>query len=141
LATSPDLVHWTRCADNPLIRTGEPGAFDDRFASDPCVLRDGSGWVMFYYGYSSDGHARDSAATSPDLLQWSKTGKILVDVGAPGSVDSRYAHKPSVIAHDGRLYHFYCAVCPANDPRQGEVEHSEVRGISVAWGEIRSPTY
>jgi len=48
------------------------------------------------------------------------------------SIDSRYAHKPAVIGKDGVVYHFYCAVAPAADPKQGEIEYGEVRGISVA---------
>lgn len=131
-ATSTDLVHWERNPGNPVLGLGEEGAFDDRFASDPCVLFDSGTWYMFYFGLSSDGHARDGVAYSGDLLHWRKSGEILIDVGPPGSVDSRYAHKPGIIWKDGRLYHFYCAVAPAVNPRMGEIEHDEVRGISVA---------
>ena len=49
-------------------------------------------------------------------------------------IDGRYAHKPGVISKDGKVYHFYCAVAPAEDPKQGEIEYGEVRGISVAAG-------
>jgi predicted GH43/DUF377 family glycosyl hydrolase len=132
LATSTDLLHWERFAGNPVLKTGLAGAFDDKFASDPCIFRLEDGWVMFYFGNSSDGHARDSAAFSSDLLHWEKCGEILVDVGPEGSIDSRYAHKAGLIAKDGLLYHFYCAVSPAADPHQGEIEHGEVRGISAA---------
>jgi hypothetical protein len=62
------------------------------------------------------------------------TRGILIDVGPAGSIDSRYAHKPAVIARDGKVYHFYCAVSPAENPKQGEIEYGEVRGISVAVG-------
>lgn len=134
VALSGDLIHWERHPDNPILRVGPAGAFDDLFVSDPCVFRHGGGWVMFYFGNSSDGHARDSAALSSDLLHWEKIGRVLVDVGPEGSVDSRYAHKAGLIARDGRLHHFYCAVAPAVDPRQGEIEHGEVRGISLARG-------
>lgn len=135
MASSIDLTHWERHPANPLLPVGPAGAFDDRFASDPCVFRHGVTWVMFYYGLSSDGFARDGVALSTDLLQWTKTDEILIDVGPPGSIDSRYAHKPGIIARDGRLYHFYCAVSPSDEPRQGEIEHGEVRGLSVAWGD------
>jgi hypothetical protein len=39
---------------------------------------------------------------------------------------------PKPVAKDGVLYHFYCAVAPAPDRHQGEIEHHEVRGISLA---------
>ncbi len=132
VALSTDLVHWERHPGNPVLRVGPAGAFDDIFVSDPCVFRHQDAWVMFYFGNSTDGHARDSAARSPDLLAWTKIGRVLIDVGAPGSLDSRYAHKAGLIAAESRLYHFYCAVAPAADPCQGEIEHGEVRGISFA---------
>jgi predicted GH43/DUF377 family glycosyl hydrolase len=132
VALSNDLVHWERYGDNPVLKVGPAGSFDDLFASDPCVLRYGDVWVMFYYGNCSDGHARDSAAWSHDLLHWTKLGQILVDVGPPGSIDARHAHKPGIITRDGTLFHFYCAVSPASDPRIGEIEHAEIRGIAVA---------
>ena len=126
VAFSTDLTHWQRHPSNPLLETGAPGEFDDRFASDPCVFRHGDAWVMFYYGNSSDGHARDGVAFSTDLIDWRKGDEALIDVGPPGSVDSKYAHKPGIIADGDRLYHFYCAV--------SEAEGHSVRGIAVATG-------
>jgi predicted GH43/DUF377 family glycosyl hydrolase len=132
VALSNDLTHWERYSGNPVLRNGPPGAFDDLFCSDPCVFRHEGRWVMFYFGNCSDGHARDSAAISDDLLHWEKTNEILVDVGPAGSLDSTHAHKAGIIANGSRLYHFYCAVAPAKYPRMGEIEHSEVRGITFA---------
>ena len=131
-ATSSDLVHWERFPGNPVLGLGKEGSFDDRFASDPCILRDGDRWYMFYFGLSSDGHARDGVAVSSDLEHWQKLPDLLIDVGPEGSIDSRHAHKPAIIADGDRLYHFYCAVAPAVQRKQGEIEHSEIRGIAVA---------
>ncbi len=132
VATSRDLVHWERYPGNPVLPVGPQGAWDDHFASDPVVLRDRETWLLFYYGLSSDGHARDGVAASADLLHWTKVGPPLIDVGAPGSIDSLYAHKPGIITREGILYHFYCAVSPARDPKQGEIEYRQTRGIAVA---------
>ncbi len=132
VAFSDDLVNWERYKGNPVLNTGPAGSFDDRFASDPYVLHHDGYWVMFYFGASSDGHARDGAAVSTDLLNWEKTDEILIDVGPEGSIDSTYAHKPGVIAKDGKLYHFYCAVRPAGDSETGEIDYSEIRGITFA---------
>lgn len=124
LAVSSDLVNWERCPANPVLPVGKPGAFDDLFASDPCVLKHGKDWVMFYFGNSSDGYAREGAAFSGDILHWKKYEEILIDVGAPGSVDSLYAHKPGIIGEKGVLYHFYCAVAATSG--------GQVRGITFA---------
>lgn len=131
-ATSADLVHWKRHPGNPVLRVGPPGDFDDRFASDPFVLRHEGTWIMFYFGLCSDGHARDGAAFSDDLRHWHKGGEVLIDVGPDGSIDSRHAHKPGIISRDGRLYHFYCAVSPAPECESGEIVRNESRGISLA---------
>ena len=132
VATSPDLKRWHRHGGNPVLPVGPAGAWDDIFASDPCVLRVGGAWAMFYYGLGSDGRARDGVAFSRDLLHWTKASEVLVDVGPAGSVDSRYAHKPSVFGHAGRLFHYYCAVSPCEAGRMGEIETGEVRGIGLA---------
>ncbi len=124
VAWSKDLNTWTRHGGNPVIPNGPAGSPDERFASDPCVLKDGRQWAIFYYGLDAKGVARDLLAVSPDLFHATKCDGILVDVGAEGSVDSSYAHKPSIIFHDGSLYHFYCAV----SRKAGR----EIRGISVA---------
>ena len=125
VATSRDLKHWVRSPLNPIIRNGAPGSWDDRFASDPCVVRYRSEWAVLYYGLSTkDRKARDLLALgrSPERLQ--KADGILVDAGPPGSIDDDFAHKPSVIAWNGDFYHFYTAV-------SGKYPQ-DVRGISVA---------
>jgi hypothetical protein len=133
LARSTDLHSWQRVSDEPLVRNGETGAIDDRFASDPCVLRDGDTWVMFYFGLCSDGRARETFAWSEDLITWHRSEHVLIDVGPEGSIDSAYAHKPAVISHEGRLEHYYCAVAVMPEPVMiGDYRQRERRGIAVA---------
>lgn len=123
-ATSKDLKHWTRSPFNPIIPNGPTGSWDDRFASDPCALRWDDKWAIFYYGLSSkDGKARDLLAIGSSPEHLIKTDSPLVSPGPPGSVDDDYAHKPSIIAWKGDLYHFYTAV-------SGKWPH-DIRGISV----------
>jgi hypothetical protein len=124
MAFSDDLKIWTRYSGNPVISNGGSGSPDEIFASDPCVLRNGREWVLYYYGFDAKGVARDLAAISPDLFHAEKCSKILIDIGPKGAVDSKYAHKPSVIQCHHDLYHFYCAV--------SDDSGREVRGISVA---------
>ena len=124
VATSPDLVKWTRHAGNPLIRNGRPGSPDDRFAADPVVLRHKGRWVMYYYGLSTDRAARDLLALGDDPFHFTKVSEPMVDIGPPGSIDETYAHKPGIISRHGTLYHFYCAVSGSWP--------NETRGIAVA---------
>ena len=83
VATSRDLKVWTRYAGNPIIPNGGPGSWDERFASDPCVLYDQGRWILFYYGLDAQGRARDLVAIGEDPLHPRKVQEILIDVGRP----------------------------------------------------------
>lgn len=108
LAISDDMIHWTRPYHEPVIRN-EPNAMDNNFCADPCVVWDGQRWVMFYYVF--DGvHAQEAIAFSEDLYHWEKYKEALICNGEKGSLDEYHAHKPSVVVHEGVLYHFYTAV-------------------------------
>ncbi len=124
VATSRNLKHWTRYEGNPILRNGGRSAWDSRFASNPFVVHHRGLWGMYYFGLDLHGTARELLALGNDPYHFTKVDEVMVDVGAPGSVDETFAHKPCVIYHDGALYHFYCAV-------SGKWPN-EVRGISVA---------
>jgi hypothetical protein len=122
VATSRDLRRWTRYPANPILKVGGP--YDARFVANPFVLRHRGLWALYYYGYTPRSGARDLLALGRDPFHFDKVREPVLDHGPPGAVDETYAHKPSVIWHDGALYHFYCAV-------SGKWPN-EVRGISVA---------
>jgi predicted GH43/DUF377 family glycosyl hydrolase len=124
VATSSDLRKWTRYSGNPILRNGGPDSWDARFASNPFVVRNKNLWGMYYFGLDHHGVARELLALGRDSYHFAQVDEIIIDRGAPGAVDETFAHKPSVIFHDGALYHFYCAV-------SGKWPN-EVRGISVA---------
>ena len=130
LAVSTDLASWKRHEGNPVLRV-TPDAWDGGFVSDPCVLRDGNRWVMFFFGYDYK-KAQEGIAISNDLLRWEKFPEPIIRVGEEGELDSIFAHKPSVIAHDGVLYHFYTA---SRRPKEGDRTRNvfpEYRTIAVA---------
>ncbi len=148
VATSTDLKSWTRYKKNPILRNGPrgsatypgtypisstqpptPDARDSRFASNPFVVQSGRGYAMFYYGfrYQRPGRACEMLAVGATPYSFTKVPEVLIDTGAPGTIDETFAHKPSVITHEGVLYHFYCAV-------SGQYPN-ESRGIAVARSE------
>ena len=131
LAVSDDLVHWERPFDHPVLPVN-PQAWDSVFASDPQVVYDSREhqWVMFYYGLGNLS-ACDGVAVSQDLYHWTKFPAPILTIGGPHTIDSKYAHKPFVIWHDGALYHYYCACRPSQegDPASNG---GEFRCISVA---------
>jgi alpha-L-rhamnosidase len=130
LATSKDLVHWTRHDGNPVVQV-TADAWDSGFASDPCVLRDGSRWAMYYFGFDFKA-AQEGLALSDNLLDWRKHAEPIITVGEGNEIDSVFAHKPSIITHNGVLYHFYTA---SRRPMDGDATCNvfpEFRTIAVA---------
>lgn len=145
VALSRDLKTWTRSPLNPLLQNGPRGtdtfpasdprrnqtptvadSRDSHFTSNPYVVKNGREFAMFYYGlnYERPSRACELLAVGRDPLHFEKAPGVLIDTGAPGAIDETYAHKPSVIYHNGALYHFYCAV-------SGKYPN-EIRGIAVA---------
>ena len=143
VATSPDLITWTRSPQNPILKNGARGsatypetdprhngqvvdARDSRFASNPYVMTHNGEYAMFYFGfnYTRPGRACELLALGSDPFHFHKVPEVLLDTGAPGTIDATFAHKPSLIFHEGALYHFYCAVAGTYP--------DETRGIAVA---------
>lgn len=109
VAISEDLIHWEKYEGNPVLPCTGAGHFDGYFASDPYVACDDGKWVMYYYGF--DGvRGQEGIALSDDLLHWRAYPESILKAGKDGDIDSRQAHKPSVLVRDGVLYHFYVAV-------------------------------
>ena len=131
VAVSDDLIHWTRPFDHPILPV-DPDSWDSIFASDPQVFYDSkeNQWVMFYYGLGNLS-ACDGVAVSQDLYHWTKFPAPILTIGRPGTIDSKYAHKPYVIYHNDMLYHFYCACRPV---REDDIAKNgdEFRCITVA---------
>ncbi|HJN15224.1 MAG TPA: hypothetical protein QGH10_07040 [Armatimonadota bacterium] len=117
LATSGDLLNWTRHADNPIVRN-TPGGYDEAFCSDGKVFRDGDHWVMFYFGVGRGG-AHIMAAFSPDLRGWTVHPEPLYKAGGnPSGIDRTYAHKISLV-HDPRTDMHYMHYCAVGDKGRG----------------------
>ena len=111
LATSPDLLNWTRYPGNPVLRN-RAGGYDEGFCSDGKVFRDGDHWVMFYFGVGHGG-AHIMAAFSYDLFHWGAHPEPLYKAGGnPSGLDKQYAHKISLVYNspNDTFYMFYNAV-------------------------------
>ena len=110
VAFSTDLLNWKRNPDNPIVRV-RPKGYDEQFASDPKVFRDGDHWVMFYFGVGKDG-AHIMFAGSRDLVHWAAHPEPLYIAGGnPSGLDKQYAHKISLVYNpkNKTFYLFYCA--------------------------------
>jgi predicted GH43/DUF377 family glycosyl hydrolase len=121
MAVSSDGVHWTVAnGGRPVLRPGEPGAFDQHSVDHSFVLLLGSTYYMWYTGL--DGtlarhHAslirveRIGLATSTDGMHWTRAngGEPVLDVGGWGSIDKYQADAPHVLYDRGIFTMWYGA--------------------------------
>lgn len=125
MATSDDMLHWTRYGKNPVLNHG-PG-----ITGDPWIQKIGDVYVMFYFGAfwkTGDPGVFNRFACSYDLVNWTDwTGEKLIQSSEP--YDDQFAHKSCVVKWNGVVYHFYCAVDKA-DQRGIAVATSKQMGIS-----------
>jgi len=112
IALSNDFIHWTRYPFNPIL-TNRSGLWDEIFASDPKVYRDGDHWTMIYFGVSwRKGGAAVMIAFSRDLVHWTANPEPIYKPGGhPSGLDKEHAHKVSVVYNPANdtMYMYYCA--------------------------------
>lgn len=73
LATSKDLLHWTKYGANPVFPKGQPGAWDSRGVWDHSVIYHEGKYYMTYGGNDvMEGQGSIGLATSPDLIHWER---------------------------------------------------------------------
>jgi beta-fructofuranosidase len=146
VATSTDLVRWERYSGNPVALADPRWYEHDATARptgavawrDPCIVRDGDGWVMYLAARLNAGPpgGRGTVATlrSRDLLRW--------EVGPPLDVPRGYAvmEVPDVFELDGRWFllhstsHRMGSRFPTCDPRL-------TAGTFVLWAHRREGPY
>lgn len=108
-ATSTDPWTWTKydgsAGAHSVLGLGAPGEADSKGASDPCVLKEGSTYRMWYDGFDGT-TCRIMYATSTDGTTWTKQGAVLAP-GAAGSLDSEGCTSPVVVVRGGQYELWY----------------------------------
>ncbi len=87
LATSPDGVHWTRYAGNPVLLPSGAG-WDGSAVGAPRVHFDGTRYYMYYRGNNS-GLDQTGLAISSNGVDWTKNPR-------PRPMESRGADPPAI---------------------------------------------
>jgi hypothetical protein len=104
LATSDDLVTWTRHDRNPLFA-------DCGNARDPFVLEHEGRYLLYYTRTFNEVDHRSCIAVreSPDLVHWS--GPRIVHVQPLANHFAGDAESAMVVVHEGGYYLFVCLAC------------------------------
>jgi predicted GH43/DUF377 family glycosyl hydrolase len=111
LATSSDGITWTKSSANPVLVVGATGAWDSKTAQDPYVIRDASGFHLWYGGadYTFTRYGQQTGyAFSTDGIHWTKsTHNPILYRGSSGAWDANTASFPSVLVDGNTLKMWY----------------------------------
>ncbi|TAL46202.1 MAG: hypothetical protein EPN91_00760 [Salinibacterium sp.] len=95
-STTDGGINWRRSGSNPIIPAGIAGTWNSTQTHAPCVLWDGTQWVLYADGYDGSNY-RIGRWTSPDLVTWTpNAGNPIVGLGAGGAFDDVNAQSPQV---------------------------------------------
>lgn len=108
VASSRDLADWSRPVRDPVIRPGEPGAWDDGalYTSSDALVTDKT--ITMYYGAFNAGHGgQDQTVPDPDkylgqtgMATWRRDGFVsLTNASTPGTGEPGEVTTKPVVFH------------------------------------------
>jgi len=107
LATSADGTSWTKYAKNPILQKGVYGSWEETRVESPWVIKDGSGYHMWYIGWTGI-RLEMGYASSRDGINFDKyPGNPAFKVGSPGAWDSSEVAWPTVLKENGQFRLWY----------------------------------
>jgi len=107
LATSRDGRSW-RKRPAPVLGGGPRGAWDERGVGDPCVIRLGKRFYLFYLGQDRARRQRLGIACSDDGVRWVKLrSNPILELGEPGTFDENGLGEPAVWCSHGWYWMLY----------------------------------
>jgi len=127
LATSPDGIHWTKYAGNPIIVPPFAGSWDDFRVTPSCVLVEDGQLVMWYVSDDTNLTQRIGVAYSEDGIHWTPSPAPALDVGDNGSWDEGSLSRVSVLQQGTLLRMWYTGL----DTRSGFTGHWAI-GLATA---------
>ena len=105
-AESNDGIHWHYPVNYPVLTHGQAGAWDDYSVGVGVVLKEGTGYKMYYNGFQDQYGVWDiGLATSSDGIHWTK---YLNPVLTPSTLEHQIGVS-SVINVNGKYYLYYTA--------------------------------
>jgi hypothetical protein len=93
---------WSEYAGNPVLTVGTPGAWDDAHVKDPCLVWDGSQYVMFYAGHDGTKYQVGRATAPSHEGPWTRDGgNPVLAVGSGGAFDDSGVAFPTILYEPG----------------------------------------
>lgn len=151
LATSSDGTTWNKHPDNPILRTGNWGEYDDIWLGTPSVLKTGNIYEMWYSATSTNSYNGTTEqfdtismcyATSQDGINWIKYAgnplfnnytapyDSLIDTGGPWAPSVIFNHLTNTYmmwyeAHGGN-YDFSFSLATASNADLNIHHHAQI---------------
>ncbi len=107
-ATSSNGSAWVRYANNPVLVSGAPGAWDSAGVEDPAVVKKDGVYHLWYTGHDAAGGRRVGHATSPDGMVWTKDpANPVLQPGPEGAWDVKGVRPGTVLFIGGEYRMWY----------------------------------
>jgi predicted GH43/DUF377 family glycosyl hydrolase len=114
LARSADGHRW-RKEPRPVLEPGPRGAWDERGVADPCIIRTGGYFYLFYLGQDRARQQRLGTARSRNGVVWEKLrSNPILELGRAGAFDENGLGEPAVWVDRG----FYWMLYTGRDVRE-----------------------
>lgn len=109
LATSKDLVSWTKYPSNPIF-TKSLNGWDNSMTGKPYVIKAGNTWYMYYIGNSvSDAKGKIGLATSTNMINWTRynTTGLILSPGAESLEDTTIGYTAVSVYNEKGTFYMY----------------------------------
>lgn len=107
-AESPDGIHWTKYAGNPVFRGNPEKEYEQERVGAVDILRDERGYLMFYIGYRDINTACICAARSADgITEWKRVPCNPLVTPTPGAWDADSCYKPTAVRQPDGSYRIW----------------------------------
>ena len=141
LATSPDLVHWTK--KGPILDFGKAGEDDSASASYGVTFFDGSIWHLFYLGTPHTSPAPDLIPAFPYLTMkawsrspagpWTKQPEVVPFRCAPGTYDDVTASPGQIVRRGDDYLMFFSAASEDSRGTHRTISIARTKDLNGPW--------
>jgi predicted GH43/DUF377 family glycosyl hydrolase len=135
LARSRDGLTWSK-HPRAVLDPGPRGSWDERGVADPCVVRFGGVFYLFYLGQDRARRQRLGVARSTDGIVWTKLrANPLLELGEAGAFDENGLGEPAVWFSNGSYWMLYTGRDRNEYRRMGLARSQD----GVQWEKLASP--